>query len=96
MIGRATRFCLAPIRVACRCVNSRRIAHRKLDALFVNARICRAKELTPLQVDEKDWELYGSSKAALNMLMKAFAARHPEDPSRRNTALVSQQPVPPP
>ncbi|OUJ72400.1 SDR family NAD(P)-dependent oxidoreductase [Hymenobacter crusticola] len=26
------------------------------------------------------WELYSSSKAALNMLMKAFAARHPHDP----------------
>jgi NAD(P)-dependent dehydrogenase (short-subunit alcohol dehydrogenase family) len=26
------------------------------------------------------WELYSSSKAALNMLMKAFAARHPQDP----------------
>lgn len=26
------------------------------------------------------WELYSSSKAALNMLMKAFSARHPDDP----------------
>lgn len=26
------------------------------------------------------WELYSSSKAALNMLMKAFAARHHQDP----------------
>jgi NAD(P)-dependent dehydrogenase (short-subunit alcohol dehydrogenase family) len=26
------------------------------------------------------WELYSSSKAALNMLMKAFSARHPNDP----------------
>lgn len=103
----------------------RRLDGRRLDALFVNAGICRANELTPLQVDEKDfldmmltnalspmrlvevfhdivaengvvavmsseigsiansngfWELYSSSKAALNMLMKAFAARHPDDP----------------
>jgi NAD(P)-dependent dehydrogenase (short-subunit alcohol dehydrogenase family) len=103
----------------------RRLQGRRLDALFVNAGICRANELTPLQVDEKDfldmmltnalspmrvvevfhdvvaesgvvavmsseigsiancngfWELYSSSKAALNMLMKAFAARHPDDP----------------
>ena len=26
------------------------------------------------------WELYSSSKAALNMLMKSFSARHPNDP----------------
>ncbi len=26
------------------------------------------------------WQLYSSSKAALNMLMKGFAARHPNDP----------------
>ncbi len=26
------------------------------------------------------WELYSASKAALNMLMKAFSARHPDDP----------------
>lgn len=26
------------------------------------------------------WELYSSSKTALNMLMKAFSARHPDDP----------------
>jgi NAD(P)-dependent dehydrogenase (short-subunit alcohol dehydrogenase family) len=26
------------------------------------------------------WELYSSSKAALNMLMKAFSERHPDDP----------------
>jgi NAD(P)-dependent dehydrogenase (short-subunit alcohol dehydrogenase family) len=102
-----------------------RLWGRKLDALFVNAGICKATELTPLQVDEKDyldmmltnalspmrvvelfydlvvengviavmsseigsitnstgfWELYSSSKAALNMLMKSFSARHPDDP----------------
>lgn len=26
------------------------------------------------------WELYSSSKAALNMLMKSFSTRHPDDP----------------
>ena len=102
-----------------------RLEGRKLDVLFVNAGICKANELTPLQVDEKDyiemlltnalspmrvvelfhermsengviavmsselgsvanstgfWELYSSSKAALNMLMKSFSARHPNDP----------------
>jgi NAD(P)-dependent dehydrogenase (short-subunit alcohol dehydrogenase family) len=101
-----------------------RLKGRKLDALFVNAGISKANELTPLQVSEKDfldmmltnalspmrvielfhdsvaengviavmsselgsiangagfWELYSSSKAALNMLMKAFSARHPDD-----------------
>ncbi|SEI43496.1 SDR family NAD(P)-dependent oxidoreductase [Pseudomonas sp. NFR16] len=97
---------------------------RELDTLFVNAGICKANELTPVQVAEKDyldmlltnalspmrvielfhdrvnvngviavmsselgsiadstgfWELYSSSKAALNMLMKSFHARHVED-----------------
>ncbi|CAG9243806.1 SDR family NAD(P)-dependent oxidoreductase [Paraburkholderia caribensis] len=101
-----------------------RLNGRKLDVLFVNAGICKANELTPLQVEEKDfldmmltnalspmriievfhdsvaadgviavmsseigsigncfgfWELYSSSKAALNMLMAAFAARNKED-----------------
>ncbi|AOB31653.1 3-oxoacyl-ACP reductase [Bordetella sp. H567] len=99
-----------------------RLDGRRLDTLFVNAGICKANELTPLQVDEQDfidmmltnalspmrvielfadtvasdgviavmssdlgsitwnqgwWELYSASKAALNMLMKAYAARHP-------------------
>ncbi|CAM3416677.1 3-oxoacyl-ACP reductase [Bordetella sputigena] len=98
-----------------------RLQGRTLDTLFVNAGICKANELTPLQVDEQDfidmmltnalspmrvievfqdivardgviavmsselgsitnnqgfWELYSSSKAALNMLMKAYASRH--------------------
>ena len=102
-----------------------RLEGRRLDTLFVNAGLCKANELTPLQVDAKDfldmmltnalspmrvveafhdivaengaiavmsseigsitncygfWELYSSSKAALNMLMKAFSARHPDDP----------------
>jgi len=97
---------------------------RKLDVLFVNAGICKANELTPVHVAEKDyldmlltnalspmrlielfhenvkasgviaamsselgsisqstgfWELYSSSKAALNMLMKSFHARHAND-----------------
>ncbi|QBR04384.1 SDR family NAD(P)-dependent oxidoreductase [Paraburkholderia pallida] len=100
---------------------ARRLETVSLDALFVNAGICKANTLTPLEVDEKDfldmmstnalgpmrvvealyyrvaeqgviaimsselgsivnctgfWELYSSSKAALNMLMKAFSARH--------------------
>ena len=95
-----------------------------LDVLFVNAGICRANELTPSQVDEKDfvdmmltnalspvrvvevfhdavkadgviavmsselgsitdsagfWALYSASKAALNMLMKAFSAKRPDE-----------------
>jgi NAD(P)-dependent dehydrogenase (short-subunit alcohol dehydrogenase family) len=102
-----------------------RLDGRKLDVLFVNAGISKANELTPVQVEEKDyldmlltnalspmrvielfhdqvatngviavmsselgsitnstgkWELYSSSKAALNMLMKSFSARHPNDP----------------
>lgn len=102
----------------------RRLDARELDTLFVNAGICKANELTPLQVAEKDyldmlltnalspmrvielfhdrvkvngvvaamsselgsiadstgvWALYSSSKAALNMLMKSFHARHVED-----------------
>ncbi|RAU43809.1 MULTISPECIES: SDR family NAD(P)-dependent oxidoreductase [unclassified Pseudomonas] len=102
----------------------RRLDARELDTLFVNAGICKANELTPVQVAEKDyldmlltnalspmrvielfhdrvkgngvvaamsselgsiadstgfWELYSSSKAALNMLMKSFHARHVED-----------------
>jgi NAD(P)-dependent dehydrogenase (short-subunit alcohol dehydrogenase family) len=101
-----------------------RLEGRKLDTLFVNAGICKANELTPVEVDEKDfldmmltntlspmrvievfhqsvekngviavmsseigsitncfgfWELYSSTKAALNLLMKAFSARHPEE-----------------
>ncbi|MGU7779400.1 SDR family NAD(P)-dependent oxidoreductase [Burkholderia sp. PU8-34] len=100
---------------------ARRLDVARLDALFVNAGICKANELTPLEADEKDfldmmstnvlgpmrivealydrvaeqgviavmsselgsianctgfWELYSSSKAALNMLMKAFSSRH--------------------
>lgn len=102
----------------------RRQQGRTLDVLFVNAGICKANALTPLQVSEKDyldmlltnalspmrvieifhdnvrpngvlavmsselgsitqstgfWELYSSSKAALNMLMKSFHARHAHD-----------------
>jgi NAD(P)-dependent dehydrogenase (short-subunit alcohol dehydrogenase family) len=102
-----------------------RLDGRKLDTLFVNAGICKANDLTPIQVDDQDfidmmltnalspmrvievfhdmvaesgviaamsseigsitnsigfWELYSSSKAALNMLMKSFSAHHPQDP----------------
>jgi NAD(P)-dependent dehydrogenase (short-subunit alcohol dehydrogenase family) len=98
---------------------------RRIDVVFVNARICRANEETPSTVAEQDfvdmiptnalgsmrlvelfeslvptggviavmtselgsiagnrgfWEPYSSSKAALNMLMKCFAARHADDP----------------
>jgi NAD(P)-dependent dehydrogenase (short-subunit alcohol dehydrogenase family) len=103
----------------------RRLEGRTFDVVFINAGVCRANELTPSGVDEKDfldmmltnalspmrvvevfhdivaengviavmsseigsiancdgfWELYSSSKAALNLLMKAFGARHPKDP----------------
>jgi NAD(P)-dependent dehydrogenase (short-subunit alcohol dehydrogenase family) len=102
-----------------------RLAGRQLNTLFVNAGICKANELTPISVSDRDfldmmltnalspmrvievfhdlvaengviaamsseigsigncagfWELYSSSKAALNMLMKAFSERHPDDP----------------
>lgn len=101
-----------------------RLKSRQFDVLFVNAGICLANELTPLEVEEQDyvammltnalgpmrlvelfhknvnpngvialvsselgsitnanafWELYSSSKAALNMLAKSFAARHSND-----------------
>ncbi len=101
-----------------------RLDGRKLNTLFVNAGICKANDLTPIQVDDQDfidmmltnalspmrvievfhdmiaesgviaamsseigsitnstgfWELYSSSKAALNMLMKSFSAHHPQD-----------------
>ncbi|WP_322102878.1 SDR family NAD(P)-dependent oxidoreductase [Paraburkholderia sp. J41] len=101
-----------------------RLNGRRFDVLFVNAGICKANELTPLHVEEKDfldmmltnalspmrvielfhgsvagdgviavmsseigsigncrgfWELYSSSKAALNLLMAAFAARNNDD-----------------
>jgi NAD(P)-dependent dehydrogenase (short-subunit alcohol dehydrogenase family) len=102
-----------------------RLGGRNLDTLFVNAGICKATELTPVQVNEKDFldmmltnalspmrvvelfhdlvvengviavmsselgsitnstgrrELYSSSKAALNMLLRSFSVRHPDDP----------------
>ena len=102
-----------------------RLAARRIDILFVNAGICKAREETPSTVDEQDfvdmmltnalgpmravelledlvpangviavmsselgsiagnrgsWELYSSSKAALNKLMKCFSARHDGDP----------------
>ncbi|MGY2290952.1 SDR family NAD(P)-dependent oxidoreductase [Pseudomonas sp. SDO528_S397] len=101
-----------------------RLSGVRLNTLFVNAGICKANELSTLQVDEQDfvdmlltnalsplrvvelfhgqleqggvvavmsselgsiganpgvWELYSASKAALNMLMKAFCARHQDD-----------------
>lgn len=101
-----------------------RLGGRAFDVLFVNAGICKANELTPIEVDEKDfldmmltnalspmrlveifhdsvkqdgviaamsseigsigncagfWELYSASKAALNLLMAAFAARNRND-----------------
>jgi NAD(P)-dependent dehydrogenase (short-subunit alcohol dehydrogenase family) len=39
-----------------------------------------SSELGSITASTGFWELYSSSKAALNMLMKAFAARHPQDP----------------
>lgn len=101
-----------------------RLAATRLNTLFINAGVCKANELTTLQVDERDfvemlltnalspmravevlhanverdgvvavmsselgsiadnrgvWELYSASKAALNMLMKAFYLRHQKD-----------------
>lgn len=101
-----------------------RLRDRSLNTLFINAGVCKANELTTLQVEEQDfvdmmltnalsplralellhanvveggvvavmsselgsitgnpgvWELYSASKAALNMLMKAFCARHQGD-----------------
>ncbi|WP_448653593.1 SDR family NAD(P)-dependent oxidoreductase [Pseudomonas fluorescens] len=101
-----------------------RLRDRSLNTLFINAGVCKANELTTLQVEEQDfvdmmltnalsplralellhanvveggvvavmsselgsitgnpgvWELYSASKAALNMLMKAFCARHQND-----------------
>ena len=102
-----------------------RLEARRINVLFVNAGVCKAREETPSTVDEQDfvdmmltnalgpmrsvelfedlvpangvlavmtsefgsitgnrgfWELYSSSKAALNMLMKCFSARHDGDP----------------
>jgi NAD(P)-dependent dehydrogenase (short-subunit alcohol dehydrogenase family) len=102
-----------------------RLEAQRVDVLFVNAGICKAREETPSTVDEQDfvdmmltnalgpmrvielfedlvpangviavmtselgsiagnrgsWELYSSSKAALNKLMKCFSARHDGDP----------------
>lgn len=101
-----------------------RLESRALDAVFVTAEICIAKNNTPVDVDELDFiemmltnalgsmrlveafhdqvsprgvivvvssqlgsitvnsgelEMYSASKAALNMLMKCFSARHAED-----------------
>jgi NAD(P)-dependent dehydrogenase (short-subunit alcohol dehydrogenase family) len=44
-------------------------------------------ELGSIAGNPGHWELYSSSKAALNMLMKCFAARHPGD--RRAMLLVA-------
>jgi NAD(P)-dependent dehydrogenase (short-subunit alcohol dehydrogenase family) len=102
-----------------------RLGARRIDVLFVNAGICKAREKTPSTVDDWDfvemmltnalgpmravelledlvpasgaiavmsselgsiadnrgsWELYSSSKAALNMLMKCFSVRRAGDP----------------
>jgi NAD(P)-dependent dehydrogenase (short-subunit alcohol dehydrogenase family) len=37
-------------------------------------------ELGSIAGNTGHWELYSSSKAALNMLMKCFSSRHPGDP----------------
>jgi NAD(P)-dependent dehydrogenase (short-subunit alcohol dehydrogenase family) len=46
-----------------------------------------SSELGSITGNAGRWELYSSSKAALNMLMKCFAARHPGD--RRAMLLVA-------
>ena len=38
-----------------------------------------SSELGSISGNDGHWDLYASSKAALNMLMKCYAARHPED-----------------
>ncbi|NWA01742.1 SDR family NAD(P)-dependent oxidoreductase [Pseudomonas gingeri] len=42
--------------------------------------VVMSSELGSIANNAGNWALYSSSKAALNMLMKAFAARHPHDP----------------
>jgi NAD(P)-dependent dehydrogenase (short-subunit alcohol dehydrogenase family) len=44
-----------------------------------------ASELGSIQNAKEGWQLYSSSKAALNMLMKGYAAQHEED---RHTLLL--------
>lgn len=39
-----------------------------------------SSELGSITNSTGGWQLYSSSKSALNMLMKAFAANHPDDP----------------
>ena len=39
-----------------------------------------SSELGSISGNRGSWELYSSSKAALNMLMKCFSQRHPNDP----------------
>ncbi len=39
-----------------------------------------SSELGSITSNSGHWELYSSSKSALNMLMKCFSARHPGDP----------------
>lgn len=39
-----------------------------------------SSELGSITANNGFWQLYSSSKAALNMLMKGFAGRHPRDP----------------
>jgi NAD(P)-dependent dehydrogenase (short-subunit alcohol dehydrogenase family) len=39
-----------------------------------------SSEIGSITRNSGHWELYSSSKAALNMLMKCFSARHADDP----------------
>ena len=39
-----------------------------------------SSELGSITNSKGSWQMYSSSKSALNMLMKGFAARHPDDP----------------
>ncbi|UPJ71847.1 SDR family NAD(P)-dependent oxidoreductase [Bradyrhizobium sp. 187] len=38
-----------------------------------------SSEIGSIEINTGKWEMYSSSKAALNMLMKCFSARHPEE-----------------
>jgi NAD(P)-dependent dehydrogenase (short-subunit alcohol dehydrogenase family) len=38
-----------------------------------------SSEIGSIQINKGKWEMYSASKAALNMLMKCFAARHEGD-----------------
>jgi NAD(P)-dependent dehydrogenase (short-subunit alcohol dehydrogenase family) len=39
-----------------------------------------SSEIGSIQINKGKWEMYSASKAAVNMLMKCFSARHEGDP----------------